>query len=225
MKTSKTVLLILLAMLGGSLHAQVDSRAIIREITGTVELKAPGAERWSPARAGQEISRATVISTGFKSIAIVALGNSTVTVRPLTRLTLEEIQSSQGDESVRLELHAGRVRAEVNPPSGGRTDFTVRSPQATASVRGTAFDFDGMNLDVAEGRVYVAGGDGTGNYIGAGHRSLSSSQTGRTTGSGELERAGLSPLIPVAAAVAGGGGSTTPNMTRAVDFSMDIGFK
>jgi hypothetical protein len=119
-------------------------------------------------------------------------------VQPLTRLSLEEIQNIQGDESVGLYLQTGRVRANVNPPAGGRTDFTVRSPSVTASVRGTSFDFDGINLSVDEGRVHVTGGDSTAVYVGAGHEAAYDPETGKTAGAAEMVKAELTPTLPTA---------------------------
>jgi hypothetical protein len=205
MKKTNTIKMIMLMMAAGVFFvpraaAQEAERAYIREFTGTVEVKEPGDSVWAAARAGQEIRRDTVISTGFKSTARIGVGNSIIIVRPLTRLSFAEIRNNQGNESVQLELHTGRVRANVSPPAGGSTDFTVRSPQATASVRGTSFDFDGANLNVDEGRVYVSGGDGVGAYVGAGHRAVSDPRTGRTMGGVELVRTDMAPPLPEAAA-------------------------
>jgi hypothetical protein len=158
-----------------------------------------------------------MISTGFKSVALIALENSTLTVRPLTRLSLEELQSAQGNESVSLRLQTGRVRADVNPPAGGKTSFSVHSPVATASVRGTAFDFDGTNLSVDDGQVYVAGKDGVGVYVGAGHESVSNPETGRTAGPAELLRAELTFAPPA------GGGSVGPKPVRSVSSAGSAG--
>jgi hypothetical protein len=141
-----------------------------------------------------------MISTGFKSSVLLVLGNSLLTVHPLTRLTLEEIQNIQGDEVVRLALRAGRVRADVKPPENGKADFTVRTLTATASVRGTSFDFDGVNLSVDEGRVHVSGGNGTAVYVGPGHQAVSSPETGMTTGAVEMVMAELAPAMPAAVA-------------------------
>jgi hypothetical protein len=199
MKMMKGLVAAALILAGGFLCAQ-ESEAYIREFTGTVDVKV-GTAAWRAARTGERIAKDTVISTSFKSTALIALGNSTLIVKPLTRLTLAEIQNMQGDESVDLYLHTGRVRAEVNPPVSGKTNFTMRSPTTTASVRGTSFDFDGVNLSVDEGRVYITGGDGTGTYVGAGHRSVSDPGTGRTTGAGEMVRSELTPAVPPAAAM------------------------
>jgi hypothetical protein len=129
------------------------SVARIREITGTVELKAANQETWVRALPGDHLERETVISTGFKSTAVLTLGNSSLFVLPLTRLSLGELSARENDERVDLGLRAGRIRAEVRPPVGGKVEFTVRSPIATASVRGTVFEFDTVNLRVSEGTV------------------------------------------------------------------------
>lgn len=190
----KRILTGLLILCGASvLFAQ---EAIIRDISGTVEVKAPNAAEWQPAVQGQSIARKAVVSTGFKSTAVLAVGNSIISVQPLTRLTVEEIQESAGEERVNLNLQTGRIRADVKPPAGGRTEFTVKSPSATASVRGTSFEFDGINLQVDEGRVHFTGGNLIGTYVGVGHIARTDIDTGHTTGAAEITREELTPAIP-----------------------------
>jgi hypothetical protein len=168
--------------------------AVIREINGTVEVKTSGA--WIPAQRGQELRRDTVISTGFKGSALIAIGNSTLTVQPLTRLSVEELVRAGSEEKVALNLRAGRIRADVKPPVGGTTEFTIRSPSATASVRGTSFEFDGIRLKVDEGRVHVSGGDRSGTYVGAGHQIITNIETGQTLSAAETAREELTPAMP-----------------------------
>ena len=183
----KVLLLGVLMVIGSLGFAQQGTSAqqgVIREVNGKVEIKPPGAD-WVTAEPGQRIENATVISTGFKGTVRIGLGNSVLTVGPLTRLTLREIREEQsagqgGDERVALELQTGRIRTEVKPPAGGRTNFTVRSPTATASVRGTIFEFDGINLAVDEGRVRLSGGDGTAVNVSAGHSVTTNPATGKT---------------------------------------------
>jgi hypothetical protein len=179
------------------------SQAVIREINGTVEIKVSGSSEWIPARRGQSIARTAVVSTGFKSTAVIALGNSLLSVQPLTRLTVDEIQAVAGNERVSINLQTGRIRADVKPPTGGKTEFTVRSPSATASVRGTSFEFNGVNLRVEEGRVHVTGGDQSGTYVGVGHSVSVDIETGRTVSAIETAREELVPSLPV-------GVNTTP---------------
>jgi hypothetical protein len=161
-----------------------------------VEIKALGSSDWIPAQRGDSLERAAVVSTGFKSTAVIALGNSLLSVQPLTRLTLEEIEETAGNERVNLNLQTGRIRADVKPPAGGKTEFTVKSPSATASVRGTSFEFDGLHLRVDEGRIHVVGEDRSGTYVGAGHSVSTDIETGRTINALETARAELVPSLP-----------------------------
>jgi hypothetical protein len=190
-KTGLGVLLLLSAVL-----ASAQSTALIREIRGTVEVKTPGAAEWKAAVAGQTLDKAALVSTGFRSTALIAIGNSLITVRPLTRLSLEDIILNQAKEQVTLNLRAGRIRADVKPPAGGRTDFSIRAPMATASVRGTAFEFDGTRLAVDEGRVHLTGANVTGAYIGAGHSTAADPETGKTAAAIEIVKEELAPALP-----------------------------
>jgi len=174
-------------------------QAVIQEIAGTVELKHPGSDVWESARQGQSITADTVISTGFGSSALIDLGSSQLTVRPLTRLSITELVQRQGSENVELNLRAGRVRVEVNPPVGMKTDFTVRTPTATAAVRGTVFEFDALNLRVTEGTVEFSGDSGTPLLIDAGGLGYVPEQGGRATRSPSTAVSQLRPDLPIAA--------------------------
>jgi ferric-dicitrate binding protein FerR (iron transport regulator) len=156
----------LLVIAAGTSWAQ-SSPALIRELQGTVEIKRPGSGLWEAAAPGQELEEETLVSTGFKSSALIAIGNSTLEVKPLTRLSLAELRAAAGEVNIRLRT--GRVRADVKPPAGGgKINFVLKSPSVTASVRGTAFDFDTVNLNVEEGQVGISGTGGTVVYVGAG---------------------------------------------------------
>ncbi|MDR0586138.1 MAG: FecR family protein [Treponema sp.] len=187
------VLVIVMVLAAAALWAQ-SPRAVIKSVQGTVEIKKPGAT-WVPAAAGQALEEATLVSTGFKSSALLEIGNSTLVVRPLTRLSLREIRSAAESERVEIQLSAGRIRADVKPPTGGRnTDFTVRSPTATASVRGTVFEFDTVNLSVDEGTVSFFGADNTVVYVMAGQTSAPDPVSGKTAAPVEIAEAQASPL-------------------------------
>jgi hypothetical protein len=141
---------------------------LIRELSGTVELRNVGATDFVPARAGDRVNEDTIISTGFRSTALVEVGSTLITVRPLTRLSLTEISAAQGTETLDVAMQTGRVRVDVNPPAGGRASMTVTSPNVTASVRGTSFYFDTRNITVNEGVVSFKGSRGHTFQIGAG---------------------------------------------------------
>ena len=152
-------LMVLMFFLTGALFAQSPD-ALIKEITGTVELKKSGADAWVPAKPGDSVEKDTIVSTGFKSSALLVVGNSTLMVRPLTRLSLAALLVNQDNaETINVALSTGRIQVGVKPPAGGRTDFTVTTPIATASVRGTEFEMDAANLAVNEGKVSYASND------------------------------------------------------------------
>jgi hypothetical protein len=169
MKKALAFLLMLSAIAYGiSAQATSSKDGVIKELTGQVELKAAGKTAFTAARAGDKIAQDTIISTGFKSTAVVVVGSSTITVRPLTRLSLAEIQSSAGTETLNVSLQTGRVRVDVKPPAGTKANTTVQGPSATASVRGTSFEFDTVKLSVNEGTVAFSGTSGPAAMVKAG---------------------------------------------------------
>jgi hypothetical protein len=181
-------------VLAGGWHLFAQEARFI-DLTGNVEIKAGTMADWVPAAPGMEIGRDTLVSTGFKSTARISLGNSVLTIRPLTRLTLAEFLQRESAEEVDLYLETGRVRAEVSPPSGGKTDFTVRSPSVTASVRGTAFEFDTRRIEVENGRVLFANAGGQAVYVEGGERSYIDETQSRVVPPFEAEIVSLTPSL------------------------------
>jgi hypothetical protein len=170
--------------------------AVIRELSGRVEIQAPGASAWVPASVGLAIEKNTRISTGFRASALVAIGESLVTVRPLTRLTIEEIVRLEEQDRADLYLETGRVRAEVTPPKGGKIDFSVRSPVVTASVRGTVFELDTVNLRVLQGRIQYASPAGSFAWVRAGEKSVASERTGMVSAPRAEGSRTFAPALP-----------------------------
>jgi hypothetical protein len=203
----KAVVMAVMLAAGMALFGQT---ARIVDLRGTVEIKTSGASAWRAAVEGESLELETLVSTGFRSSAQIRVGNSTIQVKPLTRLSLEELASAAESERVSVYLRTGRVRANVNPVSSQRrTDFTVRAPTATASVRGTAFEFDTMNLSVTEGVVEFSGNDRAVVYVAEGQSSAPDPVSGRVVAAvdsveaqaapapaGAEDLAALPPLIP-----------------------------
>jgi hypothetical protein len=192
----KTILVSLLVTINGFSLGVYAQNGIIKEFTGTVELKPAGTANFAPATAGAQVKQDTVISTGFKSTALLEVGSALITVRPLTRLTLKEISASQGTETLNLSLQTGRLRVDVNPPAGAKASFTVVSPIATASVRGTSFFFDTMNVRVREGTVAFKGNAGYAVQVPAGSFSGISAYS-TASGAQNESNAGVTPSSPV----------------------------
>jgi hypothetical protein len=128
------------------------AKVVFSAVSGKVEYQRPGSA-WKPAKVGDSVEKGTIVSTGFKSSATLKLDETALYLKPLTRLTLEDLIKTSGGTQTKLYLLAGRVKADVPPQAGKTTDFHIKSPTATASVRGTEFEFDGMNLMVSRGTV------------------------------------------------------------------------
>jgi len=170
--------------------------AFIDQLTGTVEIKGPKETSFKTASKGDKLSKDTIISTSFKSYAIIKIGGTTITVRPLTNLSLAEIQKSEETETLNVNLQSGRVRVEVKPAAGTKALTTVSSPSSTASVRGTNFEFDTNNLYVNEGTVSFVGNNGQNVLVGAGGSSQVD-YTGQVSNPRDERNANLMPSSPV----------------------------
>jgi hypothetical protein len=215
----KKIVFLVLVLLAAVLSVYSQS-GVIRELTGVVELKPAGSSVFTPAAAGDTVARDTIVSTGFRSTAIIVVGSTSITVRPLTRLSLAEIQSSEGAESLNLSLETGRVRVEVKPPAGTRADTTVVSPSATASVRGTEFEMDNDSVTVSHGRVVFEGNNGFVQTVAAGFKSEITSD-GSSSNPSLTEGESLMPQAPPGLGLAGelGGSSSVPSIN---DMSLEL---
>jgi hypothetical protein len=215
----KILVVLFLAVTSLGVFAQ---NGIIKDLSGTVELKSAGSQAFVPANLGDPVAQSTIVSTGFKSTALIAVGSATITVRPLTRLSLAEIRSSQGAEEINVNLQSGRVRIDVKPPAGTKTSFVVQSPVATASVRGTTFDFDTRNLRVNEGTVAFQGARGGILLVSAGSESTISGANGKAADPIETGAGALTPPAPGGpGANTGSPGSSRPSSTPS-DGGLDV---
>lgn len=145
-------------MLAFMLFASVGAAAFeaqVQTVEGRVEVSlADGA--WFPAQPGMQLSAGDMISTSFGAGAVLTIGDAVLTVRPLTRLRIDELAEREGVLESDLFLQVGRVRSELRTGGDRVQEFRLRSPVATAAVRGTSFEFDGVNLEVFDGSVALA---------------------------------------------------------------------
>jgi hypothetical protein len=223
-KCVKALMLSVFVCAAAGLFGQPGETALVRELVGTVEMKAPGKAEWEPVRAGQRLSVDTLISTGFNSTVNIALGDSVLTVRPLTRLSITEISRLDAGDRVDLSLRAGRIRAEVKPPAGRSLEFSIRSPSVTASVRGTVFEFDPLNLQVSEGTVEFRGASGAAVLVDRGGTSFVEGSGGRPVSPVETAAAGLRPELPQGAEAAIAVNEITPERDGPSELSVSVEF-
>lgn len=128
-------------------------------IEGKVEILEGG--MWIPVEEGDIIQeRGAVISTGFKSNAVVSVKGTNFTLGPLTRITIENMVAMENKDSTQIYIDSGSLKANVSSSDGRKVGFKVRSAVATASVRGTEFKVTSSGrLSVTQGLVSFGGSE------------------------------------------------------------------
>lgn len=127
-----------------------------------------GAGDFTAAADGQLITAGTTVRTGPGAYAVLTyIDGSTVTIEPDTEVVVEQLEvSGDGDLVVRMSQAIGRAWHVVAHKLGPTGRYEVRTPAATAAVRGTAFTTgvraDGtLDLETTEGVVAATGGGDT----------------------------------------------------------------
>jgi len=159
MKRIGIAILIALAFVFAVFEVGAQSRAVFKTVTGKVEIQNPGEQAWGPASVGMEVPIKATISTGFGGGAVLEVGASTLTVRQLTRLRIDDLSTQNKVTKTNLTMRVGRIRAEVKSTAGTATDFKLRSPVSTAAVRGTGFETEQFGATIHD-RQYARSGGG-----------------------------------------------------------------
>lgn len=133
MKTGKLIIISALAFALVSPLCAIEAK--ITSLSGKVEIGS--GENWTAAKEGDVLQPGDSISTGFKSEAVLSMGKSTLHVKPLSRMTVEQLYEQDGNEVSSVYLAAGRVKASARHQENRRVGFTVKTPAMVASVRGT----------------------------------------------------------------------------------------
>ncbi len=131
---------------------------VVVSSTGKVEVQT--ATGWAPLKIGDEIQSGRVISTGFRSQAIIQVAGSSIVINQLSRLTLEQLTETNEAHESEVFIDLGSISADVQTSQNKRVGFVVNTPVATASVRGTAFDMGLAVIRVGRGQVDFKGARG-----------------------------------------------------------------
>ena len=132
----KLICLFLFSFLIGTFSFASNEVAVVNSVVGKVEIQLN--ENWVQIKNGDILTPGTVISTGFRSSAVLYIGKSLIEVRALTRLTIEEIVEQNQNYNTAMFLDAGNIKADIKKSDNKRVGFKVRTSVATASVRGTS---------------------------------------------------------------------------------------
>ena len=167
--------------------------ATVVSAEGKVEVERGG--KWIPLSANAAVSEGEIISTGFKSKAVLRYQGSVLQLGALTRVTLEKLAAGEKNDTVAVYLNTGAVKSTVQRTENRRVNYTVRNPVAVASVRGTEFDFSGDgSIACTEGAVAV--------YSGRLYNASAASEAPAEGGSNAATRAtDIAPAAPAGAVV------------------------
>lgn len=132
------MILAILAFAGSALFA---ADATVTYVSGKVEVQRGSS--WVALKVGDLVHPSEVVSTGFQSEAKVKLADSIMYMGPLTRVTLEQLSSTESQDNVNVYLKTGAVRSQVNHKDNKRVNYQVRTSVAVASARGTNYSVSG----------------------------------------------------------------------------------
>lgn len=137
--------------------------ALVVSTKGKVEVQ--NGNVWIPLSTGDKLSKGSVIQTGFKSELVLKIKETSVTVDPLSRLTIEQLAEKNGTgnlkgrDETKIFLDTGSLKSNVKKSEDRRVSFTVRSQVATAAVRGTILNvtqrYKSVEIKTVEGSVAV----------------------------------------------------------------------
>lgn len=139
--------------------------ARLSELSGDVQVLSKGQGQWHPAHDAEDLSVGDSVRTGAKASALLLRQDgTTVELMPFAQVTLE---SEEG-----FMLAAGRLWSHFAKAVG--LPFFVRTPNATALIRGTtlavAYEAERSHVVVYEGLVEVRGGGEAKEYVPGGFR-------------------------------------------------------
>lgn len=154
--TKKSFLSLVVSLIAFNMFA---IEAKVLSVTGKAQVQQNNV--WRDLKTSDIIRKGDLIQTGFKSELVIALTsnneNSKITVSQLSRITIEQLVETKDGDKTSVYLTTGSVKSEIKKVADHRANYTVRSPVATASVRGTELTvkntFLSTGIDTHEGIV------------------------------------------------------------------------
>lgn len=133
-----------------------DSVLKIAAVEGKVLVKAASAVEWSDAKAGQPLNQKDSVKTEDGKALLEFTDKSSVTLKPNTEITVDELVWDNTARKVNINLTAGQLKTilnKVDTPS----EFKVKTPTAICGAVGTIFYVivlpDGTGVYVEEGLI------------------------------------------------------------------------
>ncbi|MBS3167584.1 hypothetical protein J4216_00465 [Candidatus Woesearchaeota archaeon] len=112
-------------------------KAKITDIKGEVEYSTDGGKTFKPLTKDVVLKEGDFISTGFESSANLDLGYGKLEVYSLTQFRLDEFTRKENLEKTQLYLRVGAIKPILKHRAAIRGDFSVTTPTASSSIRGS----------------------------------------------------------------------------------------
>jgi hypothetical protein len=150
-------------------HSALQSAAVLTVISGDVQTRF-GGSGFASATDGAVLYVGSTVRTSSDARAVITLfEGSTIELEPASDITIEEATTRSSSTIVQLAQSVGRSWHVVTHLTTADSRYEVRTPAATASVRGTAFEVavdDGLSgptttVTTTEGRVATADAAGS----------------------------------------------------------------
>jgi hypothetical protein len=119
--------------------APADSKsATVASVSGRAQKLQAGQEKWQDIVAGDLLDNHTVIRTGLRSRVVLKFQDrAEVVIEDATKVGISEFLQTGKQVRAEVGLKYGSIHVDV-PKQNGPTDFSVSTPVATLSIRGTA---------------------------------------------------------------------------------------
>jgi len=122
--------------------------AVVKTVTGQVEVQRKGEAQWTPAVVGARLAEGDNIRAHAASSAVLDLPDgSTLVVAENSRIVVAKLEFDPQTQSRQAFFHlaVGKVRATVSQAAitlvkARQSNFTISTPTAAAAARGTVFE-------------------------------------------------------------------------------------
>ncbi len=143
--------------------------ASVSDVAGEVLVRTATDEQFKPLANAEHVLAGYTVRTGAEgAVTLNWVDGSRVRLGPETSIKVRKcsLNTSTKERTSLFDLDAGQIWVRVLSALGGKTKFEIRTPTATAGVRGTVFsvavDESGeTNVAVYEGKVSVDAEDHT----------------------------------------------------------------
>ena len=132
--------------------------AAISTLKGLVMVKPIGSRKYIPAHKGQMLKNGEWVKTkDGVFVAIVFLDGSNIKIQQQTEVKISSYRMTAKELKTNLEMSKGQAWSDVADQGAGG-EFTITTPTAVASVKGTEFDLE-YDIDKGETTLIVLAGE------------------------------------------------------------------